>query len=205
MKYTKGKWFTRKCADGEIDIASQLTETRQSPSIAIALPVSSILAKIGGGTTEANARLMASSPVMLEALQEIEKFAKEEFPTSSALLKHSSPSYDLVASMKYDLLQRILIITHKVIAKAEGQEPPVITGDKDTDELLEIERCNQEDKPWEMGTDQEGILMLDCEHKNKPIYQPEEKDTGIPESYTCDDCGKEFDIPEPDFDLMNKE
>jgi len=120
-------------------------------------------------------------------------------------LKHSSPSYDLVASMKYDLLQRILIITHKVIAKAEGQEPPVITGDKDTDELLEIERCNQEDKPWEMGTDQEGILMLDCEHKNKPIYQPEEKDTGIPESYTCDDCGKEFDIPEPDFDLMNKE
>ena len=87
----------------------------------------------------------------------------------------------------------------------KGQEPPVITGDKDTDELLEIERCNQEDKPWEMGTDQEGILMLDCEHKNKPIYQPEEKDTGIPESYTCDDCGKEFDIPEPDFDLMNKE
>jgi hypothetical protein len=205
MKYTKGKWFTRKCADGEIDIASQLTETMESPSIAIALPVISILAKIGGGTTEANARLMASSPVMLEALQEIEKFAKEEFPTSSALLKHSSPSYDLVASMKYDLLQRILIITHKVIAKAEGQEPPVITGDKDTDELLEIERCNQEDKPWEMGTDQEGILMLDCEHKNKPIYQPEEKDTGIPESYTCDDCGKEFDIPEPDFDLMNKE
>ena len=168
MKYTKGKWFTRKCADGEIDIASQLTETRQSPSIAIALPVSSMLAKIGGGSTEANARLMASSPVMLEALQEIEKFAKEEFPTSSALLKHSSPSYDLVASMKYDLLQRILIITHKAIAKAEGD-------------------------------------TLDCEHKNKPIYQPEEKDTGIPESYTCDDCGKEFDIPEPDFDLMNKE
>ena len=37
------------------------------------------------------------------------------------------------------------------------------------------------------------------------FYQPEERDTNIPESYTCDDCGKEFDIPEPDWDLMNKE
>jgi hypothetical protein len=43
-----------------------------------------------------------------------------------------------------------------------------------------------------------------CDHKNK-FYQPEEIDTNIPESYTCDDCGKEFDIPEPDFDLNNKE
>ena len=43
-----------------------------------------------------------------------------------------------------------------------------------------------------------------CDHKNK-FYQPEETDTNIPESYTCDDCGKEFDIPEPDFDLNNKE
>ena len=43
-----------------------------------------------------------------------------------------------------------------------------------------------------------------CNHKNK-FYQPEETDTNIPESYTCDDCGKEFDIPEPDFDLNNKE
>ena len=43
-----------------------------------------------------------------------------------------------------------------------------------------------------------------CDHKNK-FYQPEERDTNIPESYTCDDCGKEFDIPEPDFDLMRKE
>jgi len=43
-----------------------------------------------------------------------------------------------------------------------------------------------------------------CDHKNK-FYQPEETDTNIPESYTCDDCGKEFDIPEHDFDLNNKE
>ena len=43
-----------------------------------------------------------------------------------------------------------------------------------------------------------------CNHKNQ-FYQPEERDTNIPESYTCNDCGKEFDIPEPDFDLNNKE
>ena len=43
-----------------------------------------------------------------------------------------------------------------------------------------------------------------CEHYFK-TYQAEEKDTNIPESYTCDECGKELDIPEPDFDLMGKE
>ena len=196
MKHTKGKWFPRKCTDGEIDIASHLSETMESPSIAIVQPVSSMLAKIGGGTTEANARLIASAPDMLEALQEI---------CGDIWLLDDVPPDELTYDRLYKILKDIGMFVEKVIAKAEGQEPPVITGDKDTDELLEIERCNQEDKPWEMGTDQEGILMLDCEHKNKPIYQPEEKDTGIPESYTCDDCGKEFDIPEPDVDLMNKE
>ena len=140
------------------------------------------IAEIYGSDKDAQAiaKLMASAPAMLEVLKNAEGVVRLTSPSMADTIKEQ-------------------------IAKAEGQEPPVITGDKDTDELLEIERCNQEDKPWEMGTDQEGILMLDCEHKNKPIYQPEEKDTGIPESYTCDDCGKEFDIPEPDFDLMNKE
>ena len=40
-----------------------------------------------------------------------------------------------------------------------------------------------------------------CEHKDK-TYQPYEYDTNIGESYTCDDCGKDFDIPEPDWDSM---
>jgi len=70
---------------------------------------------------ETTANLIASTPEILEALKEIEKFANDEFPTSSSKLKHSSPSYDEVAGMKYDLLQRILIITHKAIAKAEGK------------------------------------------------------------------------------------
>jgi len=43
-----------------------------------------------------------------------------------------------------------------------------------------------------------------CEHINK-TYQAEERDTNVPESYTCNDCGEELDIPEPDFDLMRKE
>jgi len=70
---------------------------------------------------ETTANLIASTPEILEALKEIEKFANDEFPTSSSKLKHSSPSYDEVAGMKYDLLQRILIITHKAIAKSEGK------------------------------------------------------------------------------------
>jgi|TARA_R110000823_G_scaffold275115_1_gene393923 hypothetical protein len=40
-----------------------------------------------------------------------------------------------------------------------------------------------------------------CEHTNRH-YQPAEEDTNVHESYTCDDCGKELDIPEPDWDLM---
>jgi len=43
-----------------------------------------------------------------------------------------------------------------------------------------------------------------CEHEVK-TYQPKEWDTNIPETYTCDECGKEFDIPEPDWDLLRKE
>jgi len=40
-----------------------------------------------------------------------------------------------------------------------------------------------------------------CEHLNKH-YQPEEKDTNVGESYTCEDCGADLDIPEPDEDTL---
>ena len=43
-----------------------------------------------------------------------------------------------------------------------------------------------------------------CEHENK-TYQPEEKDTNVGESYTCEDCGADLDMPEPDWDAMAKE
>ena len=40
-----------------------------------------------------------------------------------------------------------------------------------------------------------------CEHENK-TYQAEEKDTNVGESYTCEDCGADLDIPEPDEDTL---
>ena len=42
-----------------------------------------------------------------------------------------------------------------------------------------------------------------CEHKHS-TYQPEELDTITRESYVCDSCGKELDIPEPDWSAMRK-
>ena len=43
-----------------------------------------------------------------------------------------------------------------------------------------------------------------CEHKNK-TYQSDEPDVNVKESYSCDDCGIELPLPEPDWDLMNKD
>lgn len=45
--------------------------------------------------------------------------------------------------------------------------------------------------------------MEKCEHNHK-VYQAAEKKNNVPESYTCYDCLYEFDIPEPDWDLMGK-
>ena len=43
-----------------------------------------------------------------------------------------------------------------------------------------------------------------CEHIDKE-YQAREPDTNVHERYFCTNCGKDFEVPEPDFDLMNKE
>ena len=40
-----------------------------------------------------------------------------------------------------------------------------------------------------------------CPHENM-VYQPYEQDTNVPEDYFCDDCGEQFDIPEPDEDEL---
>lgn len=48
------------------------------------------------------------------------------------------------------------------------------------------------------------ILYQNCEHNNT-TYQPAEWDTNTPESYSCDDCGEELELPEPDWDLMIKD
>ena len=36
-----------------------------------------------------------------------------------------------------------------------------------------------------------------CEHENK-VYQRHESDTNVPEDYFCDDCGRQFPIPDAD-------
>ena len=108
MKHTKGKWFPRKCTDGEIDIASHLSETMESPSIAIVQPVSSMLAKVGGGTTEANARLIASAPDMLEALLQINNLELDD-------------SFGDHKIALLDWAKKVGKIARTAIAKAEGK------------------------------------------------------------------------------------
>ena len=41
-------------------------------------------------------------------------------------------------------------------------------------------------------------MELDCQHPNT-MYQEKEIETNIPESLTCEDCGEELDIPEPEL------
>ena len=42
-----------------------------------------------------------------------------------------------------------------------------------------------------------------CPHKEESmVYQPYEPDNNLAEDYYCDDCGKQFDIPEPDEDTL---
>ena len=46
--------------------------------------------------------------------------------------------------------------------------------------------------------------LYDCSHKNT-TYQPFEHDTNVKESYSCDVCGKELELPEPDEHTMRGE
>lgn len=47
----------------------------------------------------------------------------------------------------------------------------------------------------------EMIDQANCKHKDME-YQAYEPDTNVPEDYYCLDCGKQFDIPEPDEDEL---
>ena len=42
---------------------------------------------------------------------------------------------------------------------------------------------------------------LECTH-DETTYQPWEQDTNAPESLTCDSCGKELELPEPNEELL---
>ena len=56
-----------------------------------------------------------------------------------------------------------------------------------------------------LGTHYDGLAPIFiyeipvCEHETK-FYQPAEADTNTPESISCEDCGKELDLPEYDPD-----
>ena len=47
-------------------------------------------------------------------------------------------------------------------------------------------------------------MIKECKHLNT-MYQPEEDDTNAPESYSCEDCDAELDIPEQDPDTLHDE
>ena len=67
--------------------------------------------------------------------------------------------------------------------------------------------CEKQVEETFMETDER--MCMDCEEEEYCVhenitYQQEEFENNVPESYTCDDCGKDLDIPEPDWDLMRK-
>jgi len=107
MKYSKGKWLTTKYKNGKIDINSQLTETLHSPSIATVLPVNGLMQKLGCGTTEGNANLIASAPKLLEALKRVEKCLDNQFQHRDELIP--------------DWIVEAYLIIEMAIGKAEGK------------------------------------------------------------------------------------
>ena len=54
---------------------------------------------------------------------------------------------------------------------------------------------------YDMELDARPTVQEICVHENME-YQEYERDTNIPEDYFCLDCGKQFDIPEPDEDEL---
>ena len=48
------------------------------------------------------------------------------------------------------------------------------------------------------------IAYDNCVHQ-ECTFQQSEPDINVPESYTCDACGKELKLPEPDEDTMRGE
>ena len=65
---------------------------------------------------------------------------------------------------------------------------------------IELETQNnweEADYFYQMEQERKELEKL-CKTKHSiKTYQAEEKDTNVPESLTCDECGKEFDIPDP--------
>jgi hypothetical protein len=54
---------------------------------------------------------------------------------------------------------------------------------------------------YDMELDARPTVQEICVHENME-YQAFEADTNVGEDYYCLDCGKQFDVPEPDEDML---
>ena len=129
-----------------------------------------------------------------EALLEVESYMERYRNALKGIVTHIDEQY------KLDSKAPLFILTIKEIALSALDGEPTTADEFNTmqeDEKLVF----KEQFGGDTGTDAD--YNYECEHLNA-TYQAEELDTNVPESYTCDDCNKDLNIPEPDWDIMRE-
>jgi hypothetical protein len=129
-----------------------------------------------------------------EALLEVESYMERYRNALKKIVTHIDEQY------KPDSKAPLFILTIKEIALSALDGEPTTADEYNTmqeDEKLVF----KEQFGGDTGTDAD--YNYECEHLNA-TYQAEELDTNVPESYTCDDCNKDLNIPEPDWDIMRE-
>ena len=129
-----------------------------------------------------------------EALLEVESYMERYRNALKGIVTHIDEQY------KLDSKAPLFILAIKEIALSALDGEPTTADEYNTmqeDEKLVF----KEQFGGDTGTDAD--YNYECEHLNA-TYQAEELDTNVPESYTCDDCNKDLNIPEPDWDIMRE-
>ena len=129
-----------------------------------------------------------------ETLLEVESYMERYRNALKGIVTHIDEQY------KPDSKAPLFILTIKEIALSALDGEPTTADEYNTmqeDEKLVF----KEQFGGDTGTDAD--YNYECEHLNA-TYQAEELDTNVPESYTCDDCNKDLNIPEPDWDIMRE-
>jgi hypothetical protein len=129
-----------------------------------------------------------------ETLLEVERYMERYRNSLKSIVTHIDEQY------KLDSKAPLFILTIKEIALSALDGEPTTADEYNTmqeDEKLVF----KEQFGGDTGTDAD--YNYECEHLNA-TYQAEELDTNVPESYTCDDCNKDLNIPEPDWDIMRE-